>query len=123
KDIPPNTHLRADMILLMERKEHALAKDGQGPGMRYARHYLLLREGTDPGQFEQKLNHWYAQFIENDNMRFALQPMADIYLKTGFPAYQFVKGNIQHSYIFAAVAALLLLIASINYINLSTARA
>ncbi|MEC3882064.1 FtsX-like permease family protein, partial [Parapedobacter sp. 10938] len=123
KDIPPNTHLRADMILLKERKEHALAKDGQGPGMQYARHYLLLREGTDPRLFEQKINHWYAQFTENDNMRFALQPMADIYLETDFPAYQLVKGNIQHSYIFAAVAALLLLIASINYINLSTARA
>ncbi|MFB2119082.1 ABC transporter permease [Parapedobacter sp. 2B3] len=123
KDIPPNTHLRADMILLKERQEHALAKDGQGPGMRYARHYLLLREGTDPRQFEQKISSWYARFTENDKMQFALQPMADIYLKTDFPAYQLVKGNIQHSYIFAAVAALLLLIANINYINLSTARA
>ena len=123
KDIPSNTHLRADMILLRERKEHALAKDGKGPGMRYARHYILLREGTDPRLFEQKINSWYAQFTEKDNIRFALQPMSDIYLKTDFPAYQFVKGNIKHSYIFAAVAALLLLIASINYINLSTARA
>src|SRR3546814_5375848 len=56
-------------------------------------------------------------------MRFALQPMAYIYLKTDFPAYQLLKGNLQHSYIFATVAALLLLIAGINYINLSTARA
>src|SRR5690606_10938710 len=88
-----------------------------------ARHYLLLREGTNPGQFERKVNRWYAELTENDNLHFALQPMADIYLKTDFSAHQFVKGNIQHSYIFAAVAALLLLIASINYINLSTARA
>src|SRR3546814_17718335 len=90
--------------------------------MRYVRNYILLHEGTDPRQFEQKLNSWYAKFTENDKMRFALQPMADIYLKTDFPAYQLVKGNLQHSYIFATVAALLLLIDGINYINLSTAR-
>src|SRR5690606_12493708 len=47
----------------------------------------------------------------------------DIYLKTDFAAYQPVKGNIQHSYTFMAVAIMLLLIACINYINLSTARA
>ncbi|WP_353131145.1 FtsX-like permease family protein [Parapedobacter pyrenivorans] len=123
KDIPPNTHLRADIILLKERQEEMLGKNGDGAGMRYARHYILLQEGTDPQQFEQKLNNWYAQSTENDKTRFALQPMADIYLKTDFPAYQFVKGNIRHSYIFGAVGILLMVIASINYINLSTAHA
>lgn len=123
KDIPPNTHLRADIIQLTPRNEVTLGKNGEGAGMRYARHYILLREGTDPQQFEQKINHWYAEFTENDNTRFALQPMADIYLKTDFPAYQFIQGNIHHSYIFGAVGLLLMAIASINYINLSTARA
>ncbi|SEL52463.1 FtsX-like permease family protein [Parapedobacter koreensis] len=122
KDIPTNTHLRADMILLSERKEWDLNKDRAG--RMYARHYILLRKGTDPQAFEQKINKWYQDFTEADKtMQFALQPMADIYLKTNFPAYQPVKGNIQHSYILSAVAILLLLIACINYINLSTARA
>lgn len=122
KDLPTNTHLRADMVLLNEREELAL-NEGQG-SMRFARHYLLLREGTDPIAFERKINNWYRNaYSEDKAVQFALQPMADIYLKTDFSAYQPVKGNIQHSYIFSAVAILLLLIACINYINLSAARA
>lgn len=122
KDIPPNTHLRADMILLLKREEQMLRPEGRSQG--YARHYVLLRKGTNPREFEQKMNSWYSQFTETDKgTQFALQAMEDIYLKTDFPAYQFVKGNIQHSYIFAGVAILLLAIACINYINLHTARA
>ncbi|GGG81063.1 ABC transporter permease [Parapedobacter pyrenivorans] len=122
KDLPTNSHLRADMILLKERKELAL-NEGLG-SMMFARHYILLREGTDPIAFQQKMNNWYRDsYSEDKTMQFALQPMVDIYLKTDFSAYQPVKGNIQHSYIFSVVAVLLLLIACINYINLSTARA
>ncbi len=121
ESLPPNTHLRADLVLLHERTEAAFTNGGRGA--HYARHYLLLREGTDPEAFERKVNAWYREIPENDKgLQFALQPMADIYLKTDFPAYQPVKGNIQHSYIFMGVAALLLLIACVNYINLSTAR-
>lgn len=124
KDIPSNTHLRTDILLLQDRKEEALSKDRRGSGMRYTRHYIMLRKGTDPRQFEQKINKWYRQFTDVDKqVQFSLQPMEDIYLKTDFPAYQFVQGNIRHSYMFSAVAILLLLIACINYVNLSTARA
>jgi ABC-type antimicrobial peptide transport system, permease component len=122
KDLPPNTHLRADALLLHERTEQELTNGGRGA--HYARHYVLLRDGTDPTEFERKINAWYRDIPENDKgLQFGLQPMEDIYLKTDFPAYQLVKGNIRHSYIFMAVAAMLLLIACINYINLSTARA
>ncbi|MFC3196075.1 FtsX-like permease family protein [Parapedobacter deserti] len=122
KDLPPNTHLRADALLLHARTEQELTNGGRGT--HYARHYILLRDGTDPTEFERKINAWYRGIPENDKgLQFGLQPMEDIYLKTDFPAYQLVKGNIRHSYIFMAVAAMLLLIACINYINLSTARA
>ena len=122
KNLPPNTHLRADALLLQERTEQELTNGGRGT--HYARHYILLRDGTDPTEFERKINAWYRDIPKNDKgLQFGLQPMEDIYLKTDFPAYQLVKGNIQHSYILMAVAAMLLLIACINYINLSTARA
>ncbi len=124
KDIPSNTHLRSDMVMLLNRKEELLTKNRQGPGMQFTKQYIMLRKGTDPQQFEHKINDWYHQFTDIDKkVRFGLQPMADIYLKTDFPAYQPIKGNVQHSYMFSAVAILLLLIACINYVNLSTARA
>ncbi|SKB81478.1 MacB-like core domain-containing protein [Parapedobacter luteus] len=124
RDLPANTHLRADMLMPIPRKTAELTPDGNGPGSMYVRQYILLRKGVDPAQFEQKVNGWYRRFTEVDSkLTFGLQPMEDIYLRTDFPAYQPVIGNAQHSYIFAAVAILLLCIACINYVNLSTARA
>lgn len=122
KDLPPNTHLRADALMLHNRTEEQLANGGRNSF--YARHYVLLRDGTDPAAFEQKINDWYRGVPQHVNgLQFGLQPMEDIYLKTDFPAYQLVKGNIQHNYIFMAVAVMLLVIACINYVNLSIARA
>lgn len=122
KDLPANTHLRADVILLQERKESALNKGDWGS---YARHYIQVKPGTDPRRFEKKINQWYKDFVGKDKVtQFRLQPIADVYLKSSeIAAYQIIKGNIQHSYIFSCVAALLLLIACINFVNLSTARA
>lgn len=118
RDLPANSHLRGDMILLSERKEQELSKQNLG---HYKRHYIRLDPGTDPSIFEQKLNRWFQNFYGSDKMGFALQAMSDIYLKTDFSAYQPVKGNLRNIYIFGGAAVLLLLIACMNYINLSTA--
>lgn len=118
KDLPVNSHLRGDMILLSDRKEQELSKQNFG---RYTRHYIQLKPGTNTETFETKLNTWFQEFWGSDNMSFALQAMPDIYLKTDFSAYQPVKGSLRNVYIFGAAAVLLLLIACMNYINLSTA--
>lgn len=121
KDMPANTHLRADMVILKDRTEKALEKADHGM---YVRHYLLLKSGTEPKAFEQKVNRWYRDYVTSKNpTRYELQPIQDAYLRSDFPAYQVHKGNLQQNYIFLAVAALLLLIACINFVNLSTARA
>lgn len=120
-DMPANTHLRADLVLIQNRSVQELNKEDWG---RYVRHYLLLREGTDHRAFSEKVNIWYKNYTEKENVtQFEFQPIADVYLKSDFPAYQIIKGDIQHIYIFSGVAALLLLIACINFVNLSTARA
>ncbi|MFB5944469.1 ABC transporter permease [Albibacterium profundi] len=120
-DMPANTHLRADLVLIQNRSIQELNKDDWG---RYVRHYLLLREGTDYRAFAEKVNTWYKNNTSRKHVtQFEFQPIQDVYLKSDFPAYQIIKGNIQHIYIFSGVAILLLLIACINYVNLSTARA
>jgi putative ABC transport system permease protein len=60
---------------------------------------------------------------ENDYVRYNFIPLTDIYLRSDFNGEPEVVSNIQYIYIFSAVAALILLIACINYINLATARA
>lgn len=121
QDLPSNTHLRADLVMLKNRQEQELRTDDRGIRVR---HYLLLKAGTDPILFTQKINRWYKNYVTNDKpQQFELQPIRDSYLKSDFPAYQVIRGNIQHTYIFSGVAVLLLFMACINFVNLTTARA
>ncbi|MCL8000545.1 FtsX-like permease family protein, partial [Brucella sp. 21LCYQ03] len=55
--------------------------------------------------------------------QFELQSIRDSYLKSDFGAYQIIRGSQQNLYIYAGIAVLVLLMACINYVNLSTAQA
>jgi len=123
KDIPSNTHLRADIIELRERSiaDNQLNTNGAGS---FLSQYLLLKPGTQIGKFTNKLNTWYKNFmLGKTNLSFELQSIKDAYLYSEFTDTQSVQGSIRNVYIFSGVAILLLLIACINFINLTTARA
>ena len=53
---------------------------------------------------------------------FFLQPLLDIHLKSDLGSELTPNGNMQYLFIFGAIAAFILLIACINFMNLSTAR-
>ena len=63
-----------------------------------------------------------AQEIVENRGRFQLQRLHDIHLHSDFPHELQPNGHIEHVYIAVAVAALVLLIACINYVNLAIAR-
>ncbi|HTE27096.1 ABC transporter permease [Flavitalea sp.] len=119
-DIPGNTHLRADVIRIDKRYVETLNKKQWGT---FSRNYILLKPGTDINQFTKKVNQWYKGFVEVPKpYQYEFQPIKNVYLDSAFANYQKVKGNRQHIYIFSGVALLLLLIACVNFVNLSTAR-
>lgn len=121
KDIPSNTHLRADIIILQKGRNEALEKKQYGT---FSQNYVLMKPGTDMVQFAKKLNTWYAGFVTVDKpYQWEFQPIKDIYLHSDFSSYQQVKGSYSNIYILSGVALLLLIIACVNFINLSTARA
>ncbi|MGH7454786.1 MAG: FtsX-like permease family protein, partial [bacterium] len=101
--------------------------------------YLLLREGADPQTLEAKfpamiekyLGPAVQQFIgasleefykSGNKLRYYLQPLRDIHLHSDLTAEFEANGNIKYVYIFSAIAFFILLIACINFMNLSTAR-
>ena len=123
KDIPQNTHLRADAIALTPPTNAQLSKDGYWGGGTV---YYLLKPGTDAQAFTKKMNDWVQNYIENPatkHQTFGLQPLTEVYLDSDFDSSLTVRGNRNTIYILIGVGALLLLIACINFINLSTARA
>jgi putative ABC transport system permease protein len=124
KNIPQNSHLRADVITIKEYKEsYNTVPKGDG-FYTFQPQYVMLKHGTDVNAFTQKVNSWYKKQIAPAKVdyTFQFQPLKDVYLKSDFGGVQEVHGSIQNVYIFSAVAVLLLFIACINFVNLTISR-
>jgi putative ABC transport system permease protein len=86
--------------------------------------YVLLREGVDKNEFQQKIKNSYVEYaaekLEASGASYLvfLQPIKDIYLRPLRRDF----GPITYVYIFSAVAVFILLIACVNFMNLSTSR-
>ncbi len=134
KDIPENSQIHADMIVSMSSTKPIYGyptSDSEWTNHNYLT-YLLMKPNTNIKAFENKL----PAFMEKHNgqqMRemqsyetFFLEPLRDVYLKsthTNFtPSQVFTTGNINNVYIFSIIGIFILLIACINFINLTTAR-
>lgn len=120
KDIPENTHLRFSGL----RSLPANYTDNWQNFNSYT--YLLLNKGADPKKLEARLPEWAAQTIQKlmkvNDYRMELQPLTAIHLHSDLQVEISANSSITRIYIFIAIAALILIIAVINYINLSTAR-
>ena len=120
-DLPYNSHLRADVIRLEAPKPEQLVNNGI---ISFGQNYILLKPGTNVEDFTSKVNAWYIRFRKNnDREQFEFQPLKDIYLHSDFAEGQNVRASIRTIYIFAGVALLVLFIACVNFVNLSTAKA
>ena len=121
EDLPYNSHLRAEAIRFKVTKPEVLSNTGF---MTFGRNYILLKPGTDIGEFTRKVNSWYTQLMKNNGReQFEFQPLKDVYLHSDFASGQSVRASIRTIYIFTGVAMLLLFIACVNFVNLSTAKA
>jgi len=84
--------------------------------------YLKLRENIDPVEFSTKIRHFLDGKIGQGIFSLILQPLPDIYLKGRCGYDSALTSEIKYVYIFSFIAFMVLLIASINFINLATAR-
>lgn len=86
--------------------------------------YLLLKANTDPDKLVGKINEYYAKrFNEDEFLQFSLRPLKELY-------FTHVKYDIPHNmasrpmlYIYLVVAVFILIIACVNFVNLSIAKA
>jgi putative ABC transport system permease protein len=84
--------------------------------------YVLLQPDADPLKATaliQQLNEKYADERVRDHVQYDLQRLTDIHLRSDF-THASDRNAIRYLYVFAAIAALILLIACINFVNLST---
>ncbi len=127
KDIPKNSHLRdlTGFISYSSLKGYMLTGSWGNFGVAT---YLYTPGLKDPAEFEkkiQKINEKYCVPIFKPygvTMKYELQNIRDIHLYSKAQGEAGENGDISIVYIFSAVAFFILLIAGINFMNLSTAR-
>ena len=120
KDIPANSHLRFSAV----RNLPANYTSGWQNASLYT--YLLLKKGTNVKNLERKLPQFAANTIQKKmgvkDYHMELQPLTSIHLHSHLDYEISPNSSISRIYIFIGIAVLILLIAMINYMNLSTAR-
>ncbi len=131
RDIPRQSHFHFDFMLPMS----ALAgrDDNNWTSLNFNT-YILLRPGVDVKKMETKLPEFFNKSLSSTQFdvkafenggnfyRIGLTPLTDIHLKSNRERELSTNGNIAYVYMFSTVAVFILLMACVNFINLSTAR-
>lgn len=129
EDVPNNSHMKPQVLYSFETvvkwwgEEVRTAWQWDGFW-----NYILLREGTDPVAFEAKIpalverlaGEGLRQF--NAGVEFHLQRIDDIHLDSHYMGEFEANGSRSSTYFLGVIAIFVILIAWINYVNLSTAR-
>lgn len=90
--------------------------------------YILLREGADYKEFEQKLVGFIDKYIGavlkglGGSARLEVQPLTRIYLHSDLDSEMERTGDISYVYLFSGIGLFILLLACLNFMNLATAR-
>ena len=129
-DMPVNTHLKFEVLLSFITYVKLSSPDAEtGFNWDGFYTYLLLKPGADQKKVEEKISQVAAR--KNDpegtskykTIDLALQPLKDIHLTSNFMGEAEVNGNGKSVSFLLLIAIFIIVIAWINYINLSTARA
>ena len=131
EDPPVNSSIRADAVIPMQYIT-TLFNDPQWleSFMRWNYNMLLqLKPGTDPEALVDKINGELYDFLsrnmdipENEKPEFILTPLDQIYFNSYVSYDGFQHGNKAHVYVAMGIALVILLLAVVNFVNLSTAQ-
>jgi putative ABC transport system permease protein len=119
-DLPKNSHLQFSGI-----RSFGDALNNDTWNNTYLYTYLLLKKGTDIKAFQNKITGFEKKLAKQLNYteyHIELQPLTSIHLHSNLDYELSANGSISRIYLFIVIALLVLLIALINYMNLSTAR-
>lgn len=122
KDIPAHSSDRFDFVVPFEVYEDILG-DNVHWGNHQAKVFLLLRKGTDIGKFNEKIENFIKTKREHSITTLMVQQYSSKYLYGRYENGKIVGGRIDYVHLFSIIAFFILIIACINFMNLSTARA
>jgi putative ABC transport system permease protein len=135
ENFPTTSHLHYDFLLSLTNHELWPGEQNSWAASNYPT-YVLLKNGADPVQFQNKLSLILTKYyipalkalgnVEVEtvakNARLLVQPITDVHLYSSNIDDKVEKGDIRFVWLFGAIACFILVIACINFINLSTAK-
>lgn len=134
EDFPATTHFKFDFIFSMEGLEEGKSNDWLSYNFNT---YILLKEGAAAGDLEAKFPKMVETYInpqinevfgnkqnlgKGNKIEYMLTPLLSIHLHSDKISELNANSDITYVYLFGAVAFFILMIACINFMNLSTAR-
>ena len=124
EDVPRNSHILFDALV----SRNSLPAQMGSWGNFGVFTYLLLQEGEDAAALQVKMKEMYERYMATIfesigiTIEYELMKVTDIHLRSESGMEPQPTGSIQYVIIFSIVAFFLLLIATLNYISLATAR-
>ena len=130
KDIPPNTHFQFDFLVSFQTLIPEIYNEALPERWHWYWNpcwtYLLLKDQEAARQVQTSMPAFVKKYLPEyvrDDISMELMPLTDIHLKSTMDYEIQPNGSLTTVYVFASIAFFVLLIACINFINLSTARA
>ncbi|MEM6524665.1 MAG: ABC transporter permease [Bacteroidota bacterium] len=130
KNIPAQSHIQFDMLGSFTTwiKLAGWFSYSEGWGNFNMRNYLLLKEGTNIKQVQSKARGMYMEnagdWLKEMGMEFQVDfiPLKEVYLNDEMGNGFGPKGALDRVYLVSAIAVFILVLACINFINITTAR-
>ena len=121
EDLPENLSVQFDYVVALEEytQRNSWVDDWGNNGLRM---FVTLQKGADASAVSNKIKDIVTERSDDSTSELFLQPYEDMYLRSRFEDGVLVGGRIEYVRIFTFVAIFILLIASINFMNLATAR-
>ena len=125
ENLPANSHLQFDALFSMSTFVGPDAMNNWGGNWLVT--YLELEQGTDVARLEKKF-HAFLKKHAGENAKFYklfLQPLAEVHAHSTDITHDYInfqKFDRTYTYIFSIIALIVLVIACVNFMNLSTAR-
>ena len=130
KDLPSNSHVHFNLLCALASFPRMLADQGWTSNNYIT--YFLLKPGASAKELENKLKFYVLETAGVENYKqalaqgsywvFFLQPLTSIHLHSDLNGEFEPNGNIKYVYIFMVIGLFVLIIACINFMNLSTAK-
>jgi ABC-type antimicrobial peptide transport system permease subunit len=122
KNVSNRSTLKFDVVFTKQKLLEDLWQNGTKWYNTGPETYLLLKEGVDITAFNKKIERYIDQYDKGNFFSLFVRKYSDAYLYGNYEGDKQSGGRITNVKLFSVIAIMLLIVAAINFMNLSTAK-